>query len=193
MIDAAFINSDHYEAVCAERFAQSVVDVRYHGRFAVEDSPDGDHIPEGFFIKKHDNQYAKKSVSPENAVLERYMVTDPDHPVYRRFQEITGLTTLRVINNLQRPGMFIPWHFDRNRTFLTRTQEVKDQDYDLEQLRHFFYFHTDQEPGQFFQIGRSQLSWRAGDLFETTWWMPHATANASYSNRKVSSIVGFKR
>jgi hypothetical protein len=193
MIDAAYINSNEYDTECKKRFESSICDVRYHGKFDVPNTQDSEHDPEGFFILKHDNQYAKKSVSPENAVLERYMITDPEHPTYKRFQEITGLTTLRIINNLQRPGMFIPWHFDRNRTFLTKTQEVKDMDYDLEQLRHFFYFHSDQEPGQFFQIGRSQLSWQAGDLFETTWWMPHATANASYSNRKVSSIVGFKK
>jgi hypothetical protein len=192
MIDIDLINSDNYEQHCAERFARATTDVRYHGRYWVEDTPSAQHEPEGFFIRKH-AEYTKKPISEENAVLERYTITDPEHPIYRRFQAITGLSALRVVSNLQRPGMFIPWHFDRNRSFLTKTAEVQEQDYNLEQLCHFFYFHTDQEPGQFFQIGRTQLNWRAGDLYETTWWMPHATANASYSNRKVTSIIGFRK
>ena len=193
MIDTDLILSERFQPDCESLFAAHTGDCTTHvGNFPAPEWDDSLHQAEDFFIKRHSNSHHKQQMETDHAVLDRFYVTDPKHSIYKWFQAKTGLETLRVVSNLQRPGTFTPWHYDRNTTFLTKTEAVKDLDVTLDDLEHYFYFHTDQEPGQFFLLGSEHVQWRAGDMIQTAWWMPHATANSSYSDRKVTSIVGFR-
>lgn len=191
-VDEQLITSGQFHDLWNQRFRDHQGDCyRYHGRFPVPTHLwDGTHDAEPFYDNgdKHSRPY--EPIPVDNAIIDRNRITDPEHPVYKWFQERTGLKTLRVVSNLQRPGMVITWHADPGLTFLTRTEETKELDVTQDDLRHFFYFHSDRQDGQFFQLGSSLMDWRAGDMVEMPWWMPHASANTSKSDRIVTSVVG---
>ena len=131
---------------------------------------------------------AQEVIKPESTILER-MVIDPAHAAHRQLRKKCGLTIARVSVNLQRPGMFIPLHTDKNRNICKQILQTGD-DRHWSEFKRFFYFFTDQEPGQFIQMGDRQISWRAGDLVEWPYYLAHATYNASYNPRTMLSIAG---
>jgi hypothetical protein len=131
---------------------------------------------------------AQEVIKPEATILER-MVIDPAHVAHRQLRKKCGLTIARVSVNQQRPGMFIPLHTDKNRNICKQILQTGD-DRHWSEFKRFFYFFTDQEPGQFIQMGDRQISWRAGDLVEWPYYLAHATYNASYNPRTMLSIAG---
>jgi hypothetical protein len=131
---------------------------------------------------------ADREINPTAAVLDRAVIA-PDHPAHGHILSVCGLAEARVAVNLQRPGCFIPDHVDRNRTFI-RSIADRTPPLDWSSIRRFFYFFEDQAPGQFVQLGHTQIQWRAGDMIEWPYYLRHATANASYSARTMLSIVG---
>ena len=132
---------------------------------------------------------AKEEVKPEGAVLERKTI-DPESAVHRSIREQLGLCEARVSVNLQKPGMFIPNHLDKNRTLVKSLTSANKYHWDWLDIKRYFYFFEDQEPGQFVQMGPHYLKWKAGDMIKWPYYLSHATANASYKDRKMLSIVG---
>jgi hypothetical protein len=133
---------------------------------------------------------AEQEVSPETAVLDRTVI-DSSHPAHIQIRQVCGLSEARVAVNLQKPGNFIPSHIDKNRTFVKSIAD-RTPTLDWSDIQRFFYFFDDQEPGQFVQLGDTQIQWRAGDMVQWSYYLRHATANASYQPRKMLTIIGVR-
>ena len=144
---------------------------------------------QGHYEDPHGTGYcAPEVINPDATMLER-MLIDPAHAAHRQIRKKCGLTLARISVNQQMPGMFTPSHVDRFRNLCS---QIVDSGVDAHwsEFKRFFYFFTDQEPGQFIQIGNSQISWRAGDLLEWPYYLEHSTYNASYNPRTTLSISG---
>jgi len=97
-----------------------------------------------------------------------------------------------VCMNLQKAGMLLPLHYDRNRCFDSYMSEESRNQAKPNEIVKLMYFLQDQQPGQMFQVGNAYLKWRAYDLFEWSWWAPHASANCSTHDRYAMTIIGIR-
>ena len=127
---------------------------------------------------------------PKNAVLDRYILKEGD-PIKARFEQELGLKASRMMMNVQKQGTYIPPHSDRGKSFLLECRDKGLTD-DLEwlQIKRYIYFLQDRQVGQFFQVGDSQLDWKAGDLCQFPMFKVHTTANAGPQVRHVLAITG---
>ena len=91
---------------------------------------------------------------------------------------------------IQEPGKCISVHVDYNRNFFGPRKE-KLKDLPCGDVKKYVWFLEDQEIGQMWAIGRDNISWKAGDIYQWNWYMPHATANSSNYNRKLLIIIGY--
>jgi len=127
---------------------------------------------------------------PKNAVLDRHILKDGD-PIKDRFEKELGLKASRMMMNVQKPGSHVPPHSDRGKSFLLECKDKGLTD-GLEWLdiKRYIYFLQDRQMGQFFQVGDSQLDWKAGDLCQFPMFKVHTTANAGRHVRHVLAITG---
>jgi len=194
MIDPTFIqNLDAWNAYCKKMYdnyngpdAWVVCNVKLEDYIFK-------HTPENFYGNNHYGvrHPADQEVSPDTAVLDR-AIPDFGHPINKKFCEILGLLPpARISINIQEPGGIIPPHYDTNKSTL-KIPSIAEKFNELEWTDHkrYLYFWQDQEIGQFFQIGNTQIKWKAGDLIEFPFFARHTTANSSYSPRKITAITG---
>jgi hypothetical protein len=127
---------------------------------------------------------------PKDAVLDRYILKDDD-PTKKQFEQELGLRHSRMMMNVQKQGKHIPPHSDRGKSFLLECREKGLTD-DLEwlQIKRYIYFLEDRQVGQFFQVGNTQLDWKAGDMCQFPMFKVHTTANAGPHTRHVLAITG---
>ena len=127
---------------------------------------------------------------PKDAVLDRHILKEDD-PTKKRFEQELGLKHSRMMMNVQKQGKHIPPHSDRGKSFLLECREKGLTD-DLEwlQIKRYIYFLEDRQVGQFFQVGNTQLDWKAGDMCQFPMFKVHTTANAGPHTRHVLAITG---
>ena len=193
MIDLELLNDTaRWHQHCEQLEKQSIprIDTVWNGPLDIN-FDDQDLSTQSHYEDKHGTGIlADKEINPDHAVLDRLEIKI-NHPVHKQICQVCGLSEARVAVNVQKPGNFIPVHIDKNRTFIKsiadRTPPANWSD-----IQRFFYFFDDQEPGQFVQLGNTQIQWRAGDMIRWPYYLRHATANASYKSRKMLSIIGIK-
>ena len=96
-----------------------------------------------------------------------------------------------VLNlHIQEPGTMISYHVDYNRS-LFRDYPEKSMTLQIKNMKRWVWFMQDQQIGQMFMVGRKCLHWKAGDVYQWPWYMPHATANASPHDRHILTLIGF--
>ena len=96
-----------------------------------------------------------------------------------------------MMMNVQKQGKHIPPHSDRGKSFLLECKDKGLTD-NLKWLdvKRYIYFLQDRQVGQFFQIGDTQLDWKAGDMCQFPMFKVHTTANAGPHIRHVLAITG---
>ena len=191
MIDLELLNDTaRWHQHCEHIEKQSIprIDTVWNGALDIN-LDDLDLSTQSHYEDRHNTGVlAEQEVSPAVAVLDRTVI-DPDHPAHVQIRQVCGLSAARVAVNLQKPGCFIPSHRDKNRTFVKSIADNSPTPA-WSDIQRFFYFFNDQAPGQFVQLGHTQIQWRAGDMIRWPYYLQHATANASYSARIMLSIVG---
>ena len=128
--------------------------------------------------------------TPTTSVLDR-VVIEKDHPLHKQICKDLDLSHARILLNLQQPGTHVPPHLDRNAAFVNSVLEDRPI-HSWYDLKRYIYMWEDQKFGEFFRIGDSYFTWKAGDCIEFPFFMMHATANAGHDARPSLSIVGVK-
>jgi len=191
MIDLTLLNdTDRWHQHCEQLQQQSIPRIQtvWNGALAIQ-VDELDLSEQSHYEDRHGTGVlAEQEIATRTAVLDRTVI-EATHPAHEQILRVCGLCEARVAVNLQRPGCFIPAHLDKNRTFVKSIAD-RSPTPAWSDIRRFFYFFEDQAPGQFVQLGNTQLRWRAGDMIEWPYYLRHATANASYSARTMLSIVG---
>jgi len=138
-----------------------------------------------------DNGYARKNIpkGAENSAVKAGTVTasDPLNDYVTNYLKLEESFSRCVI---QEPGKCIAVHIDYNRNFFGPRKE-KLKEYPAGNFKKYVWFLEDQEIGQMWAIGRNNLSWKAGDIYQWPWYVPHATANSSNYDRKLLIIIGY--
>lgn len=191
MIDINLLNNDvEWEKHCKQQSQSPIIQTVWNGPLEI-DVDSLSLTEQSHYEDKHGTGIlADKEINPDNAVLDRLEIKIND-PVYKQICQVCGLSEARVAVNVQKPGNFIPAHIDKNRTFIKSIAD-RTPPADWSDIQRFFYFFEDREPGQFVQLGNTQIQWRAGDMIKWPYYLRHATANASYKSRKMLSIIGIK-
>ena len=101
-----------------------------------------------------------------------------------------GCEELVLYLHIQEPGTMISYHVDYNRS-LFRDYPEKSKTLQIKNMKRWVWFMQDQQIGQMFMVGRKCLHWKAGDVYQWPWYMPHATANASPHDRHILTLIGF--
>lgn len=191
MIDINLLNNDvEWEKHCKQQSQSPIIQTVWNGPLEI-DIDSLSLTEQSHYEDKHGTGIlADKEINPDNAVLDRLEIKIND-PVHKQICQVCGLSEARVAVNVQKPGNFIPAHIDKNRTFIKSIAD-RTPPADWSDVQRFFYFFEDREPGQFVQLGNTQIQWRAGDMIKWPYYLRHATANASYKSRKMLSIIGIK-
>jgi hypothetical protein len=90
---------------------------------------------------------------------------------------------------IQPPGSCFPLHIDAFTESYSKTYNVETKS-----IKRYCVFLSEWQIGQFFGVGNSSIdSWNVGDII--TWGnnVPHATANASLTNKLSLNITGTLR
>ena len=82
-------------------------------------------------------------------------------------------------------------HVDRVRSmFVHNMPDEEAYRVPVGKVHRMIAFVDDQRHGDFFQVGEEFVRWKAGDIIEIPWYMPHSTANCSDRDRYLLSIMG---
>jgi hypothetical protein len=112
---------------------------------------------------------------------------DDNHDLAKQIKERFNLKTVFISVNKQRPNNIVGLHQDANKSLMVKHQE----DFLISKLKKYIVFVSPWTEGQVFMLGKTAYSnWSAGDIIEFEWFMPHATANASGSDRYILFISG---
>lgn len=136
-------------------------------------------------------KYERRQISEkitENINIEEGIIGNSE-PLMKHIKNEFRLTNAFVKCLIQKPGNCAPVHVDYNRDFLSYN-EGKLDNLLAKDIKKYVWFLEDQEIGQMWAIGRDNISWKAGDVYQWPWYMPHATANSSNSDRKLLIICG---
>jgi hypothetical protein len=110
-----------------------------------------------------------------------------DHELTKRIKAHFDLKTISVRVNKQRPNHMIGLHKDANKSLIIKHQK----DFLISKLRKYVVFVSPWTEGQVFMLGKSaHTNWQTGDVISFDWFMPHATANASGSDRVLLVVTG---
>jgi hypothetical protein len=176
---------EQFHKICEAEFRQYPDCWKYHSNKKFNIPPanpqDEQHFSSDYdCLVKNNSTILTKYRYPHNSQL----LTD----VGRYF----GFRHTYVCMNLQKAGMLLPLHYDRNRCFDGYMSEESRTNASPGEIVKLIYFLQDQQPGQMFQLGSEFLQWKANDLFEWKWWAPHASANCSIYDRSAMTIIGIK-
>jgi hypothetical protein len=121
-------------------------------------------------------------------VLDTTVLGD-EHELTKRIKSHFNLKTVFVAVNKQRPNHIVGLHQDTNKSLIVKNQE----DFLISKLRKYIVFVSPWTEGQVFMLGKSAHSnWQTGDVISFDWFIPHATANASGSDRVLLFITGIE-
>lgn len=192
MIDLNFVCSKEWDEYCSTQYKKlSGPECWLHGNYKFNVVQQSLVEPENFYQNKHGYSKPKNSFS-ESSVLDVYNYKQ-DENLTLEIKQMLNFKSINMCLQIQQPGNIVTVHVDRNRTILGKIISDEDrQTLDYSNLKRYIYFVEDQQLGQFFQIGKTQLSWKAGDLYEFYHYIPHATANASLQSRSILTIDGIK-
>lgn len=144
------------------------------------------------FYKKKFNLNKPSDTLSDQAVLDIREYCDKD-TFFQVIKSKLKLKIMRMTLHIQQPGKIIPIHYDRNRTLLTENMDyMRQNQLGYTDIKKFIYFFDDRDVGHFFGVGNSTIDWKAGDMIEFPWFMPHGTANVSKKPRHILSIAGCK-
>jgi len=108
----------------------------------------------------------------------------------RHISSILHLKHCHIACNTQPPNGIVGMHTDMNRSF---THFCKENSIELttQNIKKYIIFLEDWQIGQTFMIGsQTYTDWKKFDCISWPWYMPHATCNASNTERKILFIVG---
>lgn len=189
MIDLNFVCSDQWDSYCKKLEDECAGPGCWHIKNTQLTIPNIEDAIEQNFFSTVSGYDKPKNDYIENTLLDTLYYDQSEFN--DQIKKILNLKFCNVILQIQQPGKIITPHVDRARNFLIK---ILDDDararYNYTDLRRFLYFPNDQELGQFFQFGKEYLRWKSGDLFEFSFYVPHATANASTSPRPMLVITG---
>jgi hypothetical protein len=81
-------------------------------------------------------------------------------------------------------------HKDANSSLMQKHQE----DFLISKLKKYIVFVSPWTEGQVFMLGKTAHSnWQTGDVISFEWFMPHASANASGSDRVLLVVNGVEK
>jgi len=192
MIDLDFVCSELWDNYCSTQFNALVgPDCWLYGNYKLNIEQQNQTEAENFYQDRHGYSKPKNSLSG-SSVLDVYNYKQ-DESLLLEIKQLLELEHINMCLQVQHPGNIVPVHVDRNRTILSKIISDDDrQTLEYSNLKRYIYFVEDQQLGQFFQIGNTQLSWKAGDLYEFHHFIPHATANASLHPRSIITIDGIR-
>ena len=114
-------------------------------------------------------------------------VLDDDHSLTKYLKDRFDLETIFISVNRQCPNHLVGLHKDTNKSLIIKHQE----DFLISKLRKYIVFVSPWSEGQVFMIGQSACTnWQVGDVISFEWYMPHATANASWHDRYILFVSG---
>jgi hypothetical protein len=155
----------------------NLLDINYKAEDLQADVFDDDHDRFGF--KKNISTYGTLNV----------LKFGPETQEAKVINNFFNLKTSYSQFHVQPSGGTITTHVDLNRTMTKQCNdlgiEVKSKN-----IKKYIWFLDDQQLGQYFIVGRNQLSWKAGDIYSWDWYVPHATGNSSNSERRLLFISG---
>jgi len=137
------------------------------------------------------NGYARKNIprGAENSVVKAGNIADSD-PLNEYVRQYLNLKDSFCRYAIQEPGKCVSVHVDYNRKFFS-TKKDKLKNLPASDVKKYVWFLEDQQIGQMWAIGRNNISWKAGDIFQWNWYVPHATANSSNYDRNLLIIIGY--
>ena len=92
---------------------------------------------------------------------------------------------VRLLVNM--PGNGVPWHEDAAESYLRMFPQVNG----LEECTRLWFPVVDWCNGHAFQIGNSVLThWKAGDVWNIPWGVPHGSTNFGYNLKYTVSLTG---
>ncbi len=94
--------------------------------------------------------------------------------------------------NIQQPGSVVPTHEDTWYKWCDKYPKEMEH-YTFYDTKFYIWFLSEQEIGHSFQAGKSNLSWKKGDLVEMPFFCKHATSNAGYTNKILIQCLGIKK
>jgi len=188
MIDLDFVKSNDFETLALKLYQNTDYHCKKITNLYLE-------LPHDEIAKKslHKAKFQNKVHELDNAATHNYRI-ESDSPTAVKLKTVLQLDTVKINMRIQYPGYVIPLHIGRHKSFFSEyltEHERKIKNYD--DILRYIYFAEDRQPGQFFQLGRVDVDWQAGDIYQFPWYLPHATANAGTSPRKFLSIVGTRK
>lgn len=189
MIDLNFVCSEQYDDYCKQLADNHCSSAHWYvDNFSIN-VPNIQDAKETNFFTPISGYTKPENSSKDDALLDVFYYHSTDFN--NHIKKLLNLNFCDVALQIQQPGKTICPHVDRSRTFLTKILDDSAREkYNYTDVRRFLYFLEDQQLGQFFQIGDEYLRWKSGDLFEFSFYIPHATANASTSPRPILAITG---
>jgi hypothetical protein len=93
---------------------------------------------------------------------------------------------------LHSPGHGAAWHKDNPAN--SYRLKFPDLDHDKNEIVRYWFSAIDWKNGQVFQIGNKVLShWKAGDVYQIPFGVPHASMNFGYNFKYTIALTGMKR
>jgi len=193
--------AEHCYSIHKEKFDD---DCQYIGNFnapritvedkesrSVDSKSPGLYRPTSFDTDGADSKIERKQVPKRAAFNTLIQVHDiDDSETIEFFKNELNLKNIYLKFVKQEPGRVVATHVDYARKFSNDNRQ-RLKDVCVKDVSRFVYFLEDQKIGQMWSIGRNQIAWKAGDLYEWPWYMPHATANASEYDRNLLILNGY--
>jgi len=134
------------------------------------------------------DRFKRAGYNETNALMPTIMDTEfSTH--FQDFVKDAGLRHWYSRIHVQRPGQMVPSHVDTMRTWSLMFPEIAKTKTHSEVPR-FLVLLSDWEVGHFFSVGDQPVIWKKGDIMTCDHRMPHATANAGFSNKIIALIEG---
>ena len=129
----------------------------------------------------------------DNSYLRMYDVGPENHPEFHEsVREYFGLEYCDIVINHQEPGKVVGMHHDGHRSLICgRMPESEAAKLHPSDIKKYVVFMEDQKPGHMFQWGTECYSnWKAWDIVNFTWYVPHGTANVGNVPRTLFVVAG---
>lgn len=165
-------------------------DCEYVGNFTIPNilTKNLEYSEDSFYGK---DSGINRSILPKasaNSILHVSDITNADLVDF--FKNKLELNNVYIRLTKQEPGRVVATHIDYNRGFFGKNRKLL-KDVCVKDIYRYVCFLENQEIGQMWALGRNPLEWKAGDIYQWPWYVPHATANASDYDRHLLIIVGY--
>ena len=140
------------------------------------------------FKKEQSARYKEAGYNDENTRLPAIMDTKFS-TIFQEFADKMGLKHWYSKIHVQKPGQMVPNHVDTMRSWTLKFPDLAKIKTHSEVPR-FLILLSDWNVGHFFSVGDRSVIWKKGDILTCDHRMPHATANAGFSNKIIALIEG---